>query len=136
MKFTVPKFIEREPKIIGPFTLKQFIFIGLAGTICFIVFFTLPFYYFVLVAVILIPGAFGLAFLRIQGYSLPVVLANFLKFSVTQKLYLWQRKEYLPKFIVREEEPEKEEIKEKVLLEIAEKSRLKKIRGGIETGIK
>ena len=132
----MPKFIEREPKIIGPFTLKQFIFIGLAGTICFIVFFTLPFYYFVLVAVILIPGAFGLAFLRIQGHSLPVVLANFLKFSLAQKLYLWQRKEYLPKFIAEKETPEKEEVREKLLLEIAEKSRLKKIRGGIETGIK
>jgi len=77
-----------------------------------------------------------LAFLRIQGHSLPVVLANFLKFSLAQKLYLWQRKEYLPKFIAEKETPEKEEVREKLLLEIAEKSRLKKIRGGIETGIK
>ena len=133
MRFTVPKFIEREPKIIGPFTLKQFFFIGAAGAICFIVFFTIPFYYFALVAVILIPGAFGLAFLRIQGQSLPMVLANFLKFSATQKLYLWQRKEYLPKFIARKETPPKKEIREKILLKIAEESKLKRVKGEVET---
>ena len=29
MKFQVPQFIETEEKIIGPFTVKQFIFIAI-----------------------------------------------------------------------------------------------------------
>jgi len=28
MEFTVPQFVEREPKLIGPFTFKQFIYIN------------------------------------------------------------------------------------------------------------
>jgi len=136
MRFLVPQFIENEPKIIGSLTLKQFIFIGAAGGIGFILYLIIPRYYFILAVIILTPLAIGLAFLKINGRPLPEMIMGFFKFSFTQKLYLWKRKEYLPKFITKKRAPKEKKIKEKILLKISEKSRLKDIKSRIEAGLK
>jgi len=64
MEFTVPKFIEKEARIVGPLTFKQFIFIGAAGAISIFVYFVLPFYLFIIAVIILLGGSFALAFLK------------------------------------------------------------------------
>lgn len=103
MEFIVPKFIERELKIIGPMTFKQFAFIGLAGALCFVIYYTYrPFFWPSLI--ILGGGGAALAFLKIGGRPLPVILFNFFKFTVTPKLYLWRRKKtivYFPSVTAR-----------------------------------
>ena len=76
MRFTVPQFIEHEAKIIGPLTFKQFIFIGGAGVICFILYFLTPFFIFFIFSIILIGGGVALGFFKINGKSLPLVLIN------------------------------------------------------------
>jgi hypothetical protein len=91
MKFNVPQFIEEEAKIIGPFTLKQFIYIGSAGVIIFILFYTLPFSLFLPAAIVLGLIAFGLAFLKINGKSLPETIVNLLKFLFSVRIFLWQK---------------------------------------------
>ena len=73
MEFTVPQFIEKEPKIVGPFTFKQFIFIGIAGGLSIFLFFAVSFFIFIILAIILLGGAFSLAFLKIERISLPVL---------------------------------------------------------------
>ena len=135
MQFTVPQFIEHEPKIIGPFTFKQFIFIGSAGAISFVVYFTVGkthLFLFILIAGIFLLSAFALAFFKINERSLPAVLLNFLNFSIAPKIYLWKRKEMPPKIIKKAEESiaAKEETP---TLKFAEKSRLKKLSTHIET---
>jgi len=132
MRFTLPQFIEHEAKIIGPLTFRQFIFIGMAGGICFILFFTVPFSIFLIACLILGGGAMALAFLKIGGRSLPTILGNFLKFSVSPKIFIWRKIE-TPIKVFKKEKIKKEGVEEELPLKIAERSQLKKIRTQIET---
>lgn len=135
MRFTVPKFIEHEAKIVGPLTFKQFIFIGIAGAICFALYFTVPFSIFLIASLVLGGGAIALAFLKIGGRSLPIIFGNFLKFSVSPRMYIW-KKTGAPIKVFRKEKIKKEEVEEELPLKIAEKSQLKKLRTQIETKTK
>jgi len=135
MRFTLPQFIEHEPKIVGPLTFRQFGFIGVAGAICFVLYYMVPFPVFLIACLILGGGAMTLAFLRIGGRSLPVVLGNFLKFSVSPKMFIWGKVEAPIKFF-KKEKIKKEEAEEELPLKIAERSQLKKIRTKIETQTK
>ena len=121
MEVTVPQFIEREPKIVGPLTFKQFIFIGIAGGICIFLFFTVSLFVFILLTIVLLGGASALAFLKIGKTSLPVFIKNFFSFLFKPKIYLWKKKTSPPKFI-KEEKVKKEdenEIKEGSELKIS-----------------
>lgn len=135
MRFTVPKFIEHEAKIVGPLTFKQFIFIGVAGAIGFILYFTVPLSIFLIASLILGGGAMALAFLKIGGRSLPIILGNFLKFSISPKMFIWRKTE-APIKVFKKEKIKKEIAEEELPLKIAEKSQLKKLRTQIETQTK
>jgi len=91
-QFQIPQFIETEPKIVGPLTLRQFIYIGVAGLLIFMLFFVLKtFFWFIAAAFI---GAITLAFAfgKYNGQRLTVVFKNALFYLWQPKLYLWQRK--------------------------------------------
>ena len=134
MRFTIPQFIEYETKIVGPLTFKQFIFVGLAGAISFVLYFSVPFTIFLAAAIILGLGSLALAFLKIDGLSLPSVLQNFFMFSLSPKIYLWKKREMPPKMIIKKEAlKEEKEIAPESDLKIAEKSQLKKLSVEIET---
>jgi hypothetical protein len=133
-QFTVPKFIEMEPKIVGPFTFKQFIFVGLAGAVCFVLYFSLSktnFFLFTLLTIFLIGGALAFAFLKIGGRSLPTILQNFFSFLFSSKIYLWKRKA-APSPIIKKEEPKLKRAEEVPTPKIAGKSRLKNLSTQIE----
>ncbi len=137
MEFTVPQFIEREPKIVGPLTFKQFIFVAVAGGACFFLYFfigkkNLPL--FIIIAVILMGGSLALCFLRIKGYTLPMIIKNFFVYSVSAKIFLWRRKVVLPKF-KKVERFEKAEVEEGATLKMAKKSHLQKLSTQVETRI-
>ncbi len=136
MRFTVPQFIEYEAKIIGPFTFKQFVYIGLAGAVCFIVYFSAPFSVFLISCFVLGGGALAFAFLKIGGRPLSTIIANFLRFNLTPKMYIWQKKETQVTVFKKETKKRVEEKEEELPLKIAEKSRLKKLRTQIETKTK
>ncbi|GAH03467.1 unnamed protein product [marine sediment metagenome] len=132
MEFIVPKFIEKEAKIVGPFTFKQSIFIGAAGGLCLLLYFVLPIFAFVIVAVILLGGAFGLAFLKIEKTSLPVFIKNFFIFLSKPKVYLWKKKSIPPKVLKKEEQVIQKD-KEKSNLKVARDSKLSELLTRIET---
>ncbi|MBI2064943.1 MAG: PrgI family protein [Candidatus Yanofskybacteria bacterium] len=50
MKFQIPQFIETETKLIGPFTLKQFLWLASGGALIFFMFLTMNSLLFFLVA--------------------------------------------------------------------------------------
>ncbi len=138
-QFTIPQFIEKEAKVIGPFTFKQFIYIGGAGTVLFFLFFLVPFTYFILAAIILLPLSLALAVLKIDGISLPVVLKNFFLQTISPKIYVWKKTPLIKKVPKMEKETLKETPQEKaevLPLKITEKSRLKKLMTELETRIK
>ena len=91
MRFTVPQFIEHEAKIIGPLTFKQLTYVGSAVVIGFILYHQLPGPVFLPVAIILALGSSALAFLKINGLPLPIILTNCFKFFLSSKVYLWQK---------------------------------------------
>lgn len=138
MRFTVPQFIEHEAKIVGPLTFRQFVFIGIAGAVCFFLYFSIAktsFFLFLLLSIFILGIGAALAFLKIGGRGLPTILANFLRFRLGSKFYIWQRKEALITISKRLEI--KKEVKEGELpLKIAEASQLKKIKTEIETKTK
>ncbi len=138
MRFTVPQFIDYEAKIVGPLTFRQFIYVGIAGAVCFVFYFTFPFYIFIISCIILGGGALAFAFIKIGGRSLPTILANLLRFSLTPKMYIWRKKEELVT-VYKKTTPASAESaadEEELPLKIAEKSRLKKMKTQIETKTK
>jgi len=133
MEFIVPKFINREPKIVGFLTFKQFIFVAIPGGICFFLYFLIAkknFPLFVLIAIVLMGGGLAFGFLKIKGHPLPVFLKNFFTFSTSTKIFVWRRKIMPPKI---QKVKKIEEKAEGPSLKIAERSHLQKISVDIET---
>lgn len=133
MEFTVPQFIEREPKIVGPLTFKQFIFIGIAGGICIFLFFTVSLFLFIIMAVFLLGGAFALAFLKVGKTSLPIFIKNFFSFLFKPKIYLWKKKTTPPKFLREEKVKKGEEIEAGPELRVSKGSKLDELFTKLET---
>jgi len=138
MEFQVPQFIEHKPKIVGPLTFGQFVYIGIAGGICLFLWLLIGkknFFLFVFASVILFLIAAVLAFGKIEGRPIPTMFGNFLKFQLLMpRRYFWKTKETPPKLIMKKIETKKEEEKiEETPLKIGEKSYLKNLSIKIET---
>lgn len=91
MQFQVPQFIEAEDKIIGPLTLKQFLFVAAGGAICLLGYFFLQFWLWVPVAIIAIVVSASLAFIQINGRPLPTIVAAAIGFYWNPRFYLWKQ---------------------------------------------
>ncbi len=113
MEFTIPQFIEQEAKIVGPFTFKQFIFIGIGGGVVIFLYFILPFFFFIIGAIIIAITAFALAFIKIEKISLPSYIANLFAFFFKPKIYLWDKKTGSPKYLKSEKKVIKDLIEKK-----------------------
>ena len=131
MRFTVPQFIEREAKIIGPLTFKQFLYIGVAGLACFIIYFSFPFDIFLISCFFLGSIAAAFAFLEIDGNPLQKHLWNFFKYNLSPKIYLW-KKGGMGKANIQEKINTQETQTENANLSIGGKSNLKNIKTKIE----
>jgi len=137
MPFQLPQFIEREPKVIGPFTFRQFIPIGIAGVVLFFIYFSAP-GWFAPLCVILGGIAVAFSFVKIQGQDLATVIKNFFFFSASPKLYLWKKKDIMPRLIKEKRGPapaEKPEEKSPTL-KITERGHLQKLSTEVETRTK
>jgi hypothetical protein len=130
MRFAVPQFIEHQAKIIGPMTFGQFIYVAVAGGVCFILYFIIPFSFFIGACVVILGGAGALAFLKINGRELPSVLGSFLKFNFMPKMYIWKKKDVPIKRMETKISSEEE-----LSLEVSG-GQLKKIKTKIESGTK
>lgn len=91
--FSVPQFIDIEDKIIGPLTLKQFLWC-LAGIIILAVFYkTMPLP-LVIIAGAPVAGLFAsLAFLKINGRPLIYFFLSGANFFIKPKLFLFKKAE-------------------------------------------
>lgn len=90
MQFQVPQFIETEDKIVGPFTMRQFIYVGIAGGISAMLYFTVQTLVWAIASIILFGGAAALAFIKIEGRPLFNVMTAALGFYWKPQTYLWQ----------------------------------------------
>lgn len=129
-QYPIPQFIEQEGKIAFFVSFRQFFYLVGAGAICFLLYFVLPFFLFVICSVIIGISAIGLAFITINGTPVINVLFSSFGFATGSKNYVWQKKEspYPFKTIKR---VEIRKIAEGPVLKVQE-SRLKKIHTEVE----
>jgi hypothetical protein len=92
MQFNVPQFIDIEDKLIGPLSLKQFLFVAAGGGVLFILWFYLKLFAFIIIAIPIIVFCLSLAFYKINGQPFGIFLINGLKFVFKPKLYLWRKR--------------------------------------------
>ena len=90
MEYQVPQFIEVEDKIIGPLTLKQFIYVAGAAGICIVFFAYLPPIFAFILAAPVAGFAAALAFYKINGKPFIAVLEAGFNYYVGAKLFLWK----------------------------------------------
>lgn len=90
MQFQVPQFIDTEDRIVGPFTIRQFIYVAAAGGIGFFLYFTVEPWLSVSLSIVLVTVALALAFIKINGRSLPHLLLSAFRFYWHPQTYVWQ----------------------------------------------
>jgi len=124
MQFVVPKFIERETKLVGPLTFKQFLYVlGTFAVLIALNFLIPPRGLFFAIAFVVGGLGLSLAFVKVGPYSFPDFLKNLLKFSTYTQLYIWKKKMIIPQ-TTRGQKPQKEETEQTSELRVIKKSRL------------
>lgn len=93
MEYHVPQFIEVEDKIIGPLTLRQFIYIAGAGGLCIVFFTYLPIVFALLLSAPVVAFAAALAFYKVNGKSFIDILEAGFNYYTGSKLFLWKQRE-------------------------------------------
>ncbi|MFA7302433.1 MAG: PrgI family protein [Candidatus Paceibacterota bacterium] len=93
MEYQVPQFIEVEDKIIGPLTLKQFIYIAGTGGLSVVFFFYLPTLAAILLIIPTVALGVSLAFYKINGKPFIEVLEAGFNYYTGAKFFLWKHKE-------------------------------------------
>ena len=91
MNFQVPQFIETEDKIVGPLTLRQFLYIASGAGLSFILFFFLNTGLWIFFTFFIAMIAVSFAFIRVNGRPLSVAFLYATKYYWKPRKYLWQR---------------------------------------------
>jgi len=91
MRYQVPQFITIEDKIIGPFTLKQFLIYVGAIMVLVPVFLSTTIPLFITIAVPILGAAAAFAHFKIHGRSLFTVIGSAIGFVTRGQLFLWRR---------------------------------------------
>ncbi len=135
MQFTVPKFLERETKIIFGLTLKKLAVLGCIGMFLFILKFFLSkgiWYFLVFLAV---GGFFFFNFVRVGGQNFYELFMNSFQFFFTARTYTWNKREgSSPIKIVKKQVEEKSHKASP--LKFSPESRLFAMRSKIDVGEK
>ncbi|MES3005660.1 MAG: PrgI family protein [Patescibacteria group bacterium] len=103
MRYQVPQFIEVEDKIFGPFTFKQFTYMGGGAGIAFIAYRFLPIYAAVFIIVPALALGAALAFYKMNGRPFIDLLESAFNYLRSSKLYIWKKEERKPEDNVKKE---------------------------------
>lgn len=91
MQYQVPQFIETEDKIIGGvLTLKQFLIIAAAAGLSFLFYFIFASLAWILLTSVVGIIAIFIAFVKIQGRSVPTLVVAAFSYYWQPRFYLWQ----------------------------------------------
>ena len=94
MEYQVPQFIEVEDKIVGPLTLKQFIYIAGGIGLCVVCFAYLPMIFAVMLSIPIVIFAAALAFYKVNGKPFVEVLEAGFTYYTGAKLFLWKHQDH------------------------------------------
>ena len=104
MEYQVPQFIEVEDKIFGPFTLKQFIYLGGGAGLSAVIFLYLPLLIAILLIIPVAALSGALAFYKVNNKTFIEVLEAGFNYYTKGRLYLW-KKDNTPKQVVEAPTP-------------------------------
>jgi hypothetical protein len=90
MQYQVPQFIETEDKVVGPFSLRQFAYVGAAAVVSGVAYFLLQTWLFVIIFIVLVGGALALSFIKINGRPLVKVAMSAFNFYWKPQMYVWK----------------------------------------------
>ncbi|MFA7216526.1 MAG: PrgI family protein [Candidatus Paceibacterota bacterium] len=102
MRYQIPQFIEVEDKIIGPFTIKQFLYLAGGGGMAFIAYTLLPLFLSIFVIPAIIILSLALTFYKVNNKNFVEFLESVFSYYTKERLYIWKK---IPKKI----EPKKQE---------------------------
>ena len=108
MQFRVPQKIDLEDKVIGPFTIKQFLYLLAGGMLDYIWLRFFSFGIFVLLAIPTTIFFIAMAVARVQDQPFPKFLGSLILFLFKPKQRTWGREAPLPKLMVIKEKERKE----------------------------
>jgi hypothetical protein len=99
MRFQVPQFIEIEDKIVGPLTIKQFVYLAGGAGMCVVAWHFLPFIFAVLVIGVIVALSVALSFYKVNNKPFIDTLQAATEFYIGSKLYIWKKtdKKIIPK---------------------------------------
>lgn len=91
MQFIVPQFIDVEDKILGPFSVRQFIILIAGAGLVFASYKLLDFYSFLAAVVFISVMTLALAFLRVNGSPFHLFLINLLQTLRKPRMRIWRK---------------------------------------------
>src|SRR5579872_1531460 len=107
MRFQVPQFIEIEDKVIGPLTLKQFLYLAGGAGMAFVAYRFLPLFISIFVIAGVVALALALAFYKVNNKPFIDLLQSAVSFYTGDKLYIWKKqdKPVVPKEVAQSAPP-------------------------------
>ncbi len=93
MRYQVPQFIEIEDKVVGPFTIKQFIYLVGGAGLSFVLYSILPIYIALLLIVPVIALSLALAFYKINNKPFVDFLESAFMYYTKDNLYIWKKED-------------------------------------------
>ena len=90
MQFQVPQFIETEDKVVGPFSIRQFIYVGVGALVSALLYFLVSTWLFVIFAIILLGSSLAISFIKVEGRPLASVVRSAFNFYWKPQMYVWQ----------------------------------------------
>ncbi len=90
MQFQVPQFIETEDKLVGPLTLRQFVYVGVGAGASALLYFMLQTWLWFILTVLILGGAAALAFVKVNGRPFAKVLSAAFHFYWQPQAYVWK----------------------------------------------
>lgn len=94
MQFQVPQFLDVEDKIIGPFTLKQFLYLSGGIGMGYLTIRLIPWFIVgVVPAIALVVLGAALGFKKINGKPFIFIIEAGFNYIRSERLYIWHRRE-------------------------------------------
>ena len=91
MRYQVPQFIDVEDKVIGPFTVKQFLYLVGGAGMSFIFWTFLPLYIAIIFIALVVPLSLALAFYKVNNKPFIDFLESAFMYYTKQNLYIWKK---------------------------------------------
>ena len=93
MRFQLPQFIETEIKIVGPFTLQQFLWIAGGASFVFLLYILVKGAFFFVLALPVAGIFLAFAFVKIEGVPLVIYASYGLSYVLNPKKYIFKKED-------------------------------------------